>query len=433
MKIVKKNLKFDMVLDGEKINSLEELREHPSTELLDLQQDGRLSRWVRAHGGTNEADQLSALSLSGDKAQDLYAICQILSIDIDLEDIKDALKDEDTSPQNENDIFYDSKEELIFPVVVDDPKIDEWREVLLNNLSFLFNKGCKYNDIYYNDEHLILTNIKEFKDEKGCDFIEDTNLIKISNYNAPNCIALNSSDISLVFEDDSIDKEFKIHRRAFIIGDNVVIRKTDCLSESLCICAKNIYIDKLCKNTILIGENIFIESLIQEKSYSISNDKLIFICAKNLLSIGKQFYIPPFSKTKEELLSDNEEIKRYTYGQNQEIQNDKYEENSFSYLLNHSLFGINKPRSPKDILNNLSGLSGLSRLQKDLKFDLFKNYSHYAYLCAETYLYGCENEGISLDTSKAQQCYKKIKETFDIWSEINGIFKNRFWNMRDFY
>ena len=96
MKIVKKNLKFDMVLDGEKINSLEELRDHPSTELLDLQQDGRLSRWVRAHGGTNEADQLSALSLSGDKAQDLYAICQILSIDIELEDIKDALHQNNT-------------------------------------------------------------------------------------------------------------------------------------------------------------------------------------------------------------------------------------------------------------------------------------------------------------------------------------------------
>ena len=91
MKIVKKSLKFDLVLDGEKINSLEELREHPSTELLDLQQDGRLSRWLRAHGGANEADQLSALSLSGDKAQDLYAICQILSIDIELEDIIDSL------------------------------------------------------------------------------------------------------------------------------------------------------------------------------------------------------------------------------------------------------------------------------------------------------------------------------------------------------
>ncbi|OUO55303.1 hypothetical protein B5F76_01460 [Desulfovibrio sp. An276] len=430
MKIVKRDLKFDMVLDGEKINSLEELREHPSTELLDFQQDGRLSRWVRAHGGTNEADQLSALSLSGDKAQDLYAICQILSIDIELKDIKDALKYEETSHINEKNISSDSKEELIFPEIVDDPKIDEWREVLLNNLSFLFNKGCEHSDTYYKDEHLILTNIKEFKDEKGCDFIEDTNLIKISNYNAPNCIALNSSDVSLVFEDDSIDNKFEIHRRAFITGDNVVIRKTDCLSESLCICAKNIYIDKLCKNTILIGENIFIESLIQEKTDSIVNDKLIFICAKNLLSIGKQFVIPPFSKTKEELLSDNTKIKRYIYGENQEVKNYKHKEDFFYTNLIMPLFDINKLRSPKDILDNLSGSSRLFGISR---FNLFKNYSHYAYLCAETYLYGCEKEGISLETSKAQQCYKKIKDTFDIWSEINGIFKNRFWNMRDFY
>ena len=104
MKIIKKNLKFDMVLDGEKINSLEELREHPSTELLDLQQDGRLSRWVRAHGGAGEADQLCFLSLTGEKTQDLYAICQILNIDIELEDIIDAFKYEELHQHNEKNI-----------------------------------------------------------------------------------------------------------------------------------------------------------------------------------------------------------------------------------------------------------------------------------------------------------------------------------------
>ena len=110
MKIVKKDLKFDMVLDGEKINSLEELREHPSTELLDLQQDGRLSRWVRAHGGANEADQLRSLILSGDTAQDLYAICQVLKINIDLEDIDDALNTQKNIQQDTQDQLFPDKE-----------------------------------------------------------------------------------------------------------------------------------------------------------------------------------------------------------------------------------------------------------------------------------------------------------------------------------
>ena len=113
MKIVKKDLKFDMVLDGEKINSLEELREHPSTELLDLQQDGRLSRWVRAHGGADEADQLRSLILSGDTAQDLYAICQVLKINIDLEDIDDALNTQKNIQQDTQDqLFPDKKRDI---------------------------------------------------------------------------------------------------------------------------------------------------------------------------------------------------------------------------------------------------------------------------------------------------------------------------------
>lgn len=101
MKITKRVLKFDLVLDGEKINSLDELRAHPSTELLEMQKDGRLSRWLRAHGGTSEADKLCEMSPSGDTAHDLYAICQVLAFDLELEDIIDALKDEsqkDTVP-----------------------------------------------------------------------------------------------------------------------------------------------------------------------------------------------------------------------------------------------------------------------------------------------------------------------------------------------
>ncbi len=94
MKITKRVLKFDMVLDGVKIHSLDELREHPSTELLELQKDGRLSRWLRAHGCTNEADKLCEMPLSGNRARDLYAICQVLAIDVELEDILDALKEE---------------------------------------------------------------------------------------------------------------------------------------------------------------------------------------------------------------------------------------------------------------------------------------------------------------------------------------------------
>lgn len=435
MKIVKKDLKFDMVLDGEKINTIEELREHPSTELLDLQKDGRLARWLRAHGGANEADQLSALSLSGDKAQDLYAICQILDIDIELEDIIDTLKDEITPQQKIEEPPLDK--ETAKNQIIDNPKINEWREILLNNLSFTFNKGCEHNDIYYPDVNLILTNIEKFKDEDGCNFIKNTNIIKIKEDNIPNCILLKSDEISLIYSDINIGKYSKIPRRAFIWGNDVIIRGTNHFCDSICVCAKNIYIDELCKNTILIGENIFIEPRIQEE-YSYTNNNLVFICANDILSIGKAFAIPPFTKTKEELLSYDIKTDRNEYNKLNDSNNIYTRLTSkSSSISNYISFEetIRQSIQPKEYSERNNGfysLWGQHCLFNTNKFNPLVNYSNFSYISAETYLYGCEKEGAALDSSLAHQCYITIKNTLDIWSEINGVFEKRFWNMTDY-
>lgn len=82
-------------LDGEEISDMEELLEHPSTELLDLYKDGTLSLWLRYHDGEDEADKLDNLTLSGDRAQDLYDVCQAVGIVITLDDIRDALEAEE--------------------------------------------------------------------------------------------------------------------------------------------------------------------------------------------------------------------------------------------------------------------------------------------------------------------------------------------------
>lgn len=88
----------ELVLDGEKINSVQELSDHPSTELLDLHQTGKLSLWLRNHDGKYQADKLDRLTLSGDKAEDLYAVCQAVGIGgITLEDIRNALEEEGKS------------------------------------------------------------------------------------------------------------------------------------------------------------------------------------------------------------------------------------------------------------------------------------------------------------------------------------------------
>lgn len=132
MKITKRELKFDMVLEGEKISSLDELRAHPSTELLEMHKDGRLSRWLRIHGGAAEADKLREITLSGDQAQDLFAVCQALGIDLMLEDIDDALKEEENSQQDtesaSSGIEEDGTEEDVLEDDTDDPTVSEWME-----------------------------------------------------------------------------------------------------------------------------------------------------------------------------------------------------------------------------------------------------------------------------------------------------------------
>lgn len=84
-----------LVIDGEEISDMEELVEHPSTEFLDLFKEGTLQLWLRYHEGEDEADNLDRLTLSGDKVQDLYAVCQAVGIVITLEDIRDALEAEE--------------------------------------------------------------------------------------------------------------------------------------------------------------------------------------------------------------------------------------------------------------------------------------------------------------------------------------------------
>ena len=82
-------------VDGEEISNMEELREHPSTEFLELYKDGTLALWLRYHEGEDEVDNLDRLTLSGDEVQDLYAVCQAVGIVITLEDIRDALETEE--------------------------------------------------------------------------------------------------------------------------------------------------------------------------------------------------------------------------------------------------------------------------------------------------------------------------------------------------
>ncbi len=415
MKITKRVLNFDLVLDGEKINSLDELREHPSTELLEMHKDGRLSRWLRAHGGTNEADKICELLLSGNTARDLYAICQILAVDIELEDIIDALKNEsqkDTVPA------CDSVEEEYCKNMEEDPEIKERKDMFLNSAERFVDEIKNIIEVNLHEEkgdkkyeYKINTNIDSFKDKEHVDFISDLNYIT-SDYgynlrcnipviiNDRNCIngklfVLNGEDIfikdDIIFKDPRCSDErcdyvkrigecnstatfgyayFRAIQCIIIKGENVVIDfKDPGRCKFIFIIAKNLYIHKIVENTYIVAENIFIERQ-NTGDYENNIDNSI-VCAKNTLSIGYGWGIPPFMKTKEELISQNVSIKR-------------------DYHSNPHLF-----------------------------------------LSAGTFLYGCRKEGSALETTLAIPCYNVMKKTMLDWAEENGIFTPDFWNLED--
>lgn len=88
-----------------------------------------------------------------------------------------------------------------------------------------------------------------------------------------------------------------------------------------------------------------------------------------MLSIGYGWGVPPFTKSKEELISQNVSIKR------------------------------DYPTNPHLLLS------------------------------AGTFLYGCRKEGCALESTLAVPCYNVMKKTMLDWAEENGIFTPEFWKV----
>lgn len=340
MKIQRKAFQ-ELVLDGEKISSLADLREHPSTELLDLYKNGALQRWLRTHEGTAEADKLGEITLSGDKAQDLFAVCQALGIDVMLEDIADALNEEENSRQDTESacsvIEEDDTEEDDQEDDTDDPTVSEWMEQ--------FEKAKKELDAAlvksldgsgYSNQPRIYTNIVSPEQVKNIkiNHINDTEFIRISDW-----VAWNYGVKAAIFEGKNIGLYCSMNEKKpyidliFVKGENVILNLGNWYSNNTCIFAKNIYVydiwAKHNSDMVLIGDNIFIERL---------NDDLApynnYIYAKNIISIGRGSLFPPFSKDKlDSWISDK------TYSSGTIYKNDRVYLSAPQYLYDSQKWG----------------------------------------------------------------------------------------------
>ena len=77
-----KMIKFDLPIDGVKVATLDDLRDHFTTEIIGHLRSGWLARWLRSRGLTRELAAVEALA-TGDDATTLKELCRIFEVEAD--------------------------------------------------------------------------------------------------------------------------------------------------------------------------------------------------------------------------------------------------------------------------------------------------------------------------------------------------------------
>lgn len=77
-----KLIKFDLPIDGVKVKTVEELREHFTVEILDHFRSGLLTKWLASRKLQDEMEVIKALDGAEDHAL-LKGLCNVFSIEID--------------------------------------------------------------------------------------------------------------------------------------------------------------------------------------------------------------------------------------------------------------------------------------------------------------------------------------------------------------
>ena len=77
-----KTIKFDLPIDGVKVKNLEELRQHFTTEIVDLYQNGLLLRWLQSQGEVELTQALHDLASGDGNDALLSSLCRLFNVTI---------------------------------------------------------------------------------------------------------------------------------------------------------------------------------------------------------------------------------------------------------------------------------------------------------------------------------------------------------------
>ncbi|WP_104706532.1 hypothetical protein [Helicobacter bizzozeronii] len=93
--------KFALTCDGEKITSLEQLKEHFNLlDVLEHYKTNTLWRWLRSRGYESELQGIEAITATQD-TEVLSALCEVFGIEADLQMIQEVLEDQKNMEEKE--------------------------------------------------------------------------------------------------------------------------------------------------------------------------------------------------------------------------------------------------------------------------------------------------------------------------------------------
>ena len=110
-----KTIKFDLPIDGVKFKTFDELKNHFTTEVIDLYKNGLLSRWLQSQGMNEYVQALSGLSPQSNDALLLSSLCEIFNVAIDDQELLSQLANHHTSgiKIDPEELKYKSKYEAL--------------------------------------------------------------------------------------------------------------------------------------------------------------------------------------------------------------------------------------------------------------------------------------------------------------------------------
>ncbi len=127
-----KNIKFNLIIDGNRVSTFEEMQDNLSAELLQHLSTGKLAKWFVSREMVDKAAAVQAIDSTQSDFAQLVALCEVLDLEADEDILAEIL----------------AVRELNTGVIVTgEPVVKTMSEIAISNILDADSNLIKYNDI----------------------------------------------------------------------------------------------------------------------------------------------------------------------------------------------------------------------------------------------------------------------------------------------